>query len=178
MKNDLPKCFCGLKADEHLFPARLWKWFPRGKPLFQNTVSAEVRWTEASCSLCVDSILMVSILSSMHVGAILCRKRCRVLGKGPGRPRDRSLFLCVIGTIYVRPRQRRAPPPGGHDQVPHSLHQNELLVVLCDCFCFSQHMYRRMNNKTLLQFLPRLLPHTCQLPNLTSLFKCVPRTTT
>lgn len=124
MKNDSPKCFCGLKADGHHFPARLWKWFPRGKPLFQNTVSAEVRWTEASCSLCVDPILMVSILSSTHVRAILRHKRCRVLGKGPGRPRDRSLFLRVIGTFSVRHHQRRALPPGGHDQVPHSLDRN------------------------------------------------------
>lgn len=41
--------------------------FPRGTPLFENTLSAEVRWTQASASLCVDSILMVSILSPVHV---------------------------------------------------------------------------------------------------------------
>lgn len=100
MKNDSPKCLCGLKADKHLFPAPLWNWFPWGKLLFQNTLSAEVGWTEASGSLCVDLILMVSILSHVHVRAILCHKRCRVLGKGPRRPRNGSLFLCIIGRFW------------------------------------------------------------------------------
>lgn len=51
--------------------------------MFQNIVTTEVRWTEASSGLCVDLNLMVSILSSVHVEAILCYKgaACR---KKPG----------------------------------------------------------------------------------------------
>lgn len=149
MKNDSPKCFCGLKADGRLFPARLWKWFPRGKPLFQNTVSAEVRWTEASCSLCVDPILMVSILSSMHVRAILRHKRCRVFGKRPGEA-ERSLTFSPRNWDVFRPSPSAQSSTTGRTRPGASQPRPKLtLVVLCDSFCFLLHMYRRMNNETL-----------------------------